>query len=170
MPPTTEGIAVVREVVIAASPETIWQFLVDSTKAVRWMGVAASLDARVGGRYRVEVLPGDAVLGEFVELDPPHRLVQTWGWESRSGSVPPGSTTVAFDLVPRDDGTLVRVTHTGLPQGAAADRHGRGWGHYLPRLAAVASGGDAGVDPWIERPELYDVRDGGSRLREPGRD
>ena len=40
-----EGIAVVREVVIAASPETIWQFLVDPTKAVRWMGVAASLDA-----------------------------------------------------------------------------------------------------------------------------
>jgi uncharacterized protein YndB with AHSA1/START domain len=118
------------------------------------MGVAASLDARAGGRYRVEVLPGDAVLGEFVELDPPRRLVQTWGWESRSGSVPPGSTTVAFDLVRRDDGTLVRVTHTGLPRGAAADRHARGWDHYLPRLAAVASGGDPGADPWIERSEL----------------
>ena len=83
------------------------------------MGVAASLDARAGGRYRVEVLPGDAVLGEFVELDPPRRLVQTWGWESASGSVPAGSTTVAFDLVKRDDGTLVRVTHTGLSRGAA---------------------------------------------------
>ena len=154
MPPIGEEIAVVREVVIAASPETIWQFLVDPTKAVRWMGVAATLDARAGGRYRVEVLPGDAVLGEFVELDPPRRLVQTWGWESGSGSVPAGSTTVAFDLVKRYDGTLVRVTHTGLSRGAAVDRHARGWDHYLPRLASVASGGDPGPDPWIERPEL----------------
>jgi uncharacterized protein YndB with AHSA1/START domain len=153
MQPTDDGVALVREIVIAASPETIWQFLVDPTKAVRWMGVAASLDARPGGRYRVEVLPGDAVLGEFVELDPPRRLVQTWGWESGSGSVPPGSTTVAFDLIERDDGTLVRVTHGDLSRGAA-DRHARGWDHYLPRLAAVASGGDPGADPWIDRPEL----------------
>jgi uncharacterized protein YndB with AHSA1/START domain len=153
MPQTTEGIALVREIAIAASPETIWQFLVDPTKAVRWMGVAASLDARAGGRYRVEVLPGDVVLGEFVELDPPRRMVQTWGWESQWGSVPPGSTTVAFDLVPRDGGTLVRVTHSGLSRGGAADRHARGWDHYLPRLATVASGGDPGADPWIERSE-----------------
>jgi uncharacterized protein YndB with AHSA1/START domain len=153
MPSATDGIAVVREVVVAASPETIWPFLVDPAKAVRWMGVTARFDARPGGAYRVEVLPGDAVLGEFVELDPPRRLVQTWGWESPSGSVPPGSTMVTFDLVPHADGTLVRVTHAGLSQGAATQRHGRGWDHYLPRLSGVAAGGDPGVDPWIERPE-----------------
>jgi uncharacterized protein YndB with AHSA1/START domain len=154
MAPPAEPVVVVREVVVGASPETIWQFLVDPTKVVRWMGVAASLDPRPGGRYRVEVLPGDVVLGRFVELDPPRRLVQTWGWEGRSGSVPPGSTTVAFDLVPRDDGTLVRVTHSGLSRGVAADRQGRGWDHYLPRLGSVGSGGNPGADPWIERPEL----------------
>jgi uncharacterized protein YndB with AHSA1/START domain len=151
---TTEGVAVVREVTIAASPETIWQILIDPAEAVRWMGVAASLDPRVGGEYRVEVLPGDVAVGEFVELDPPRRLVHTWGWERPSGSVPPGSTTVAFDLIPGDEGTLVRVTHSGLPRPAAADRHARGWDHYLPRLAAVAAGGDPEVDPWIEWPEL----------------
>jgi uncharacterized protein YndB with AHSA1/START domain len=153
-PPSADGIAVVREVIIAASPETIWRFLVDPAIAIRWMGMAASLDPRVGGRYRVEVLPGEAVLGEYLEFDPPRRLVQTWGWEAPSDSVPPGSTTVAFDLVPRGDGTLVRVTHSGLSRGAAADRHARGWDHYLPRLATLASGGDPGADPWIERPEL----------------
>ena len=117
------------------------------------MGVAASLDAKPGGRYRVEVLPGDVVLGEFLEVDPPRRLVHTWGWEASPGSVPPGSTTVAFDLVPNDDGTLLRVTHAGLPQGTAEDRHARGWDHYLPRLAAVAAGDDPGDDQWIERPD-----------------
>ena len=154
MASTTEGTAVVREIMIAASPETIWKFLVDPAAAVRWMGVSASLDPRAGGRYRVEVLPGDVATGEFVELDRPRRLVHTWGWESPSGSVPPGSTRVAFDLIPRDEGTLVRVTHSGLPHAAAADRHARGWDHYLSRLAAVAAGGDPEADPWIERPEL----------------
>ena len=75
------------------------------------------LDPGAGGRYRVEVLPGKVVLGEFIELDPPRRLVHTWGWASGSGSVPPGSTTVAFDLVSRDDGTLLSVTHGELSRG-----------------------------------------------------
>lgn len=79
MPSTTERVAVVREIVIAASPETVWQFLVDPAKVVRWMGMAASFDPRPGGRYRVEILPGEVVLGEFVEVDPPHRLTHTWG-------------------------------------------------------------------------------------------
>jgi uncharacterized protein YndB with AHSA1/START domain len=154
MTSTTEGIAVVREVMIEASPETIWRFLVDPAAAVRWMGVAASLDPRVGGQFRVEVLPGDVASGEFVEVDRPRRLVHTWGWENPSGSVPAGSTTVAFDLIPRDEGTLVRVTHSGLHEAAATDRQARGWDHYLPRLAAVATGGDPEADPWIKRPEL----------------
>jgi uncharacterized protein YndB with AHSA1/START domain len=154
MASTAEEPAVVREVLIDAAPEAVWQFLVDPVKAVRWMGVTASLEPRPGGRYRVEVLPGDVVLGEFVEVDPPHRLVHTWGWEDGAGSVQPGSTTVAFDLLPRDHGTLVRVTHGGLSTAAAVDRHARGWDHYLPRLAVAATGGDAGADPWIDQPDL----------------
>src|SRR5260221_14402808 len=136
-----ERVAVVREVFVAAAPETIWQYLVDPAKAVTWMGVAASFDTRAGGQYRVEVLPGDVVSGEFVELDRPRRLVHTWGWENGSGSVPPASTMVAFDLIPRDEGTPVRVTPRGLPHAAAEDRPTRGWDHYLPRLAEVAAGG-----------------------------
>ena len=139
MPPTTERFSVVREVAIAASPETVWRFLVDPAKAVRWMGVAASLDARPGGAYRVEVLPGDVVRGEFLEVDPPRRLVHTWGWETSAGSVPPGSTTVAFDLVPHDDGTLLRVTHAGLPRGTAEHRHAHG----APRLRIAVRRRDA---------------------------
>ena len=38
MSATTEVTAVERELAIAASPETVWEFLVDPKKAVRWMG------------------------------------------------------------------------------------------------------------------------------------
>ena len=101
--------AVRREVAIAASPETVWEFFVDPEKATRWMGRSATLDPRPGGEYRVEVISGNVARGEFVELDPPHRLVWTWGWEPGSPSpVEPGSTRIEVELVPDGDGTLVR--------------------------------------------------------------
>jgi uncharacterized protein YndB with AHSA1/START domain/DNA-binding transcriptional ArsR family regulator len=148
-----EGICVARETVIDASPETVWRFLVDPEKAVRWMGLAASLDPQPGGDYRVEVIPGSVARGEFVEVDPPHRLVFTWGWEPGSGStLPQGSTTVELELIPDGQGTLLRLTHRGLPDSESAESHTRGWDHYLARLAVVAAGGDPGVDPWTEEP------------------
>lgn len=85
-----------RELTIAARPETVWEFLVDPEKAKRWMGIDATFAAEPGGLYQVTVLPGDVAKGESVELDPPRRLVLTWGWESGEGSpptVPPGSST-----------------------------------------------------------------------------
>ena len=150
METTADTTSVQREVAIAASPETVWEFLVDPAKAVRWMGVAADLDARPGGQYCVEVLPDQVARGEFVELDRPRRAVWTWGWEPGTRSaLPPGASSVAIDLVPTDDGTLVRLTHE-LPTDEAAP-HDHGWQHYLARLAAAAGGEDPGEDPWLSR-------------------
>jgi uncharacterized protein YndB with AHSA1/START domain len=143
--------AVRREIAIAATPETIWELLVDPEKATRWMGQAASLDARPGGEYRVEVLPGEVAAGEFVEVDPPHRLVWTWGWEPGGmSSLASGSTTIEVELIPEGDGTLLRFTHSGLPDTDSAQKHAHGWDHYLERLATVARGDDAGRDPWLD--------------------
>ena len=149
MDAVTESIVVEREVAIAASPETVWELLVDPEQAIRWMGLSASFELRPGGRYRVEVIPGRVASGEFVEIDPPHRLVHTWGWESgRDGSVAPGSTTIEYELIPAGEGTLLRFSHRNLPSAEAAASHAQGWDHYLGRLAAVAAGGDPGADPW----------------------
>ena len=151
MEAVTEGIAVERELEIDARPETVWELLTDPNEATRWMGQAASFDLRPGGVYRVEVIPGNTAIGEFVEIDPPRRLVYTWGWESGSGSsVPPGSTTVAFDLIPSDGGTLLRFRHSELPSRESAESHGHGWDHYFERLAKTAAGNDPGPDPWID--------------------
>jgi uncharacterized protein YndB with AHSA1/START domain len=143
--------AVRREIAIAASPETIWEFLVDPEKATRWMGRSASFDARPGGEYRVEVISGNVAAGEFVELDPPHRLVWTWGWEPGTPMpVASGSTTIEVELVPDGDGTLLRFTHSGLPDADAAEKHAHGWDHYLGRLAIAARGEDPGRDTWLD--------------------
>ena len=148
---TTTETTVEREVEIAATPETVWQFLVDPEKVARWFGSRAWLDPRPGGRYRVDVIDGHIANGEFVELDPPRRLVHTWGWEGESG-VPPGSSTIEYELVPNGDGTLLRFTHRDLPSSEAAESHAHGWDQYLGRLETVASGGDPGPDPWISGP------------------
>jgi uncharacterized protein YndB with AHSA1/START domain len=150
METTAETTAIEREITIAASPETVWQFLVDPDKATRWMGQDASFDPRPGGRYRVQVIPGNTAVGEFVELDPPRRLVHTWGWEPGGlSSVAPGSTTVEIELFPDGEGTTVRFSHRGLPSGEAAQSHAHGWDHYLERLSAAAGGSDPGPDPWL---------------------
>jgi uncharacterized protein YndB with AHSA1/START domain len=153
MEATTETLAVERELAIDARPETVWEFLVDPEKASRWMGQHASFDPRPGGIYLVQVIPGNTAKGEFVELDPPRRLVYTWGWEpgqEATHSVPPGSTTVTIELVPNGTGTTLRFSHTGLPSAAAADSHAHGWDHYLERLAIAARGDEPGEDPWVK--------------------
>ena len=154
MEAVTEGIAVERELEIAARPETVWELLTDPNEATRWMGLEAAFDLRPGGAYRVEVIPGNVAIGKFVEIDPPHRLVYTWGWESGTGgSVPPGSTTVEFDLIESaGGGTIVRFRHSDLPSRESAESHGHGWDHYFERLVAVAADQDPGTDPWIEEP------------------
>lgn len=52
MEASTDTAVLEREIAIDASPETIWEFLTDPEKAVRWMGQAASLEPRPGGLYR----------------------------------------------------------------------------------------------------------------------
>ena len=153
MESTTERLSVTREVVIDASPETVWEFLVDPEKIRRWKGVSVSFDARIGGDYRIEVLSRNIAAGEVVELDPPRRLAYTWGWEGND-AVPPGSTTVVYELVPEGTGTRLRLTHRDLPDEDSAASHTHGWDHYLGRLATVAAGGDPGPDPFLtERSE-----------------
>lgn len=150
MEATTETTTVERELSIAATPETVWEFLVDPEKAVRWMGTNATLEPRPGGLYYCEVIPGHTAKGEFIEVDRPRRIVYTWGWEKsdREGAIAPGSTRIEIELVPEGDGTMLRFRHD-LPTAAAAESHANGWDHYLARLVIAARGADPGEDPWL---------------------
>jgi hypothetical protein len=71
--------------------------------------------------------------GEFVEVDPPRRLVFTWGW-SHDPAVPPGATRVVVTLEPENGGTRVVLRHHGLPDDGQRAHHRKGWELYLGRL------------------------------------
>ena len=149
---------------IAASPETVFQFFTDPAKMVQWMGTEATLDPRPGGACRINPTGRAVMSGEFLEVDPPRRLVFTWGWETELFATPPQSTLVEVSLMPEGEGTLVRLVHRRIQPGALAF-HRAGWEHYLPRLATAASGGELPADRWrAVRVNLRELRQAGVPL------
>jgi uncharacterized protein YndB with AHSA1/START domain len=134
-----------REVVIDASPATIFPFLTDPAHHVQWMGTEATIDPRVGGAYRVLVQGKHPGVGEFVEVVPDTKVVFTFGWDEPGHAVPAGSTEVEITLIPEGEKTKVRLVHRGLPD-HSVDDHTSGWGHYLDRLSIVSVGGQPGPD------------------------
>jgi len=141
-----ESLVVRREVQIAAPPATVFAFLTDPQKILRWMGTEATLEPHPGGIYLVNVNGKDVARGKFTEVIPVHRLAYSFGWDGGE-EVPPGSSLVEIDLIDRaPDGTLLRMTHSGLPDAAACADHEKGWTHFLGRLAVAAPGGDPGPD------------------------
>jgi uncharacterized protein YndB with AHSA1/START domain len=139
-------VLVSREIRIGAAPRTVFDFLVDPAKLVRWMGIHAVLDPRPGGIYHVDVNGHETVTGYFVEVVPFTRVVFTWGWDDGAMSTPPGSTVVEIELEPDGEDTCLRLTHRDLAQ-EMRSFHLAGWQHYLSRLAMAAAGGDPGPDP-----------------------
>ncbi|MGH2807772.1 MAG: SRPBCC family protein [Actinomycetota bacterium] len=134
---------------VSARPETIFSFFSDRDRWVQWQGVDAEIDLRPGGIFRVNVTGDGYASGRFVEVVPDRKVAFTWGWEDPARGLPPGSSTVEVDLIPDGDGTLLRLTHSGLPLDLV-DTHRYGWTNYTERLAAVAEGRDPGSDPLRE--------------------
>lgn len=140
---------------IAARPETVFAYFTDPERFVRWQGMDAELDPRPGGIFRVTQSGRSRVVarGEFVEVEPPKRLVFTWGWEQREGLpegfvVSPGASTVEVDLVPDGEGTILHLRHTGLGTAPAREVHSVGWNLTLERLIAAAEGDEPGPNPF----------------------
>jgi uncharacterized protein YndB with AHSA1/START domain len=138
-----------REMTIDADAATVFAFFTDPQRLIRWIGVSAELEPQPGGIMLVDVVPGFLARGEFKEVIPVSHLAYTWGWDGGT-KVPPGSSLIEVDLVPKNGSTLVRFTHTGLPPDEVP-AHRDGWNHYLGRLAIAVTGRDPGPDPRLRR-------------------
>jgi len=137
---------IVRDIKIAASAETVFSFLTDPEKIALWEAASAKVDLRPGGEYSMLVASQHLARGSFVEIDPPRRLVYTFGWDGND-AVPPGATTIEISLEQDGDFTLLHFVHSGLPGDEELAAHTHGWNHYLARLEVAAAGGDPGPDP-----------------------
>lgn len=135
---------VTASVHIEAEPERVFTYFTSSAAMTRWMGQWAELDPTVGGRFAVDI-NGVPVRGRSLELDPPRRLLISWG-HAGSDRLPPGASAVEVRLRPEAGGTRVEILHRGLPE-PEASRHPAGWRYFLARLAAVAAASEPAPPP-----------------------
>lgn len=141
VPDVTRGM-LLATIEIAAPPERVFR-AVTSEEVVRWWGSVDTYrttrwtgDVRVGGAWRADYLPRDgkpfSVHSEFLELDPPRLLVQTWRYDrDPSGSV----TTIKWRFEPTETGTRVVVRHEGFGDALACENHAVGWERVLGWLS-----------------------------------
>lgn len=125
-----------RERVFAAwtTPEALkrWSAPGDRTNPT------VEVDLRVGGRYRIDMAaPNGAthrVVGTYVEIDPPRRLVYTWFWETNPTL---GEMLITVEFLPHGEHTEVVLVHSKLPSAEAVVNHERGWVGCLDRLEGL---------------------------------
>ena len=121
---------------IVAPPEVVFPYFTDPALIVTWLASSAELEARPGGRLALEI-SGNRLEGSFVTVEPPHRVVFTWGVPG-SEPMPAGSTTVEVTLTADGDETVVTLTHRDLPE-EERPPHQQGWQHFLGQLPAAVS-------------------------------
>jgi uncharacterized protein YndB with AHSA1/START domain len=140
-----DPLVVRREVQIAAPQAAVFALLTDPEKILRWLGTEATVEPHLDGLYLVNVAGKNRAQGRFTEVIPVHRLAYSFGWQGNA-KVPPGSSLIEIDLIEQNGGTLLRMTHSGLPDAETCAAHHEGWAHYLGRLSVAATGGDPGPD------------------------
>jgi uncharacterized protein YndB with AHSA1/START domain len=126
---------------IKAPPHVVFPYFTDPTLIVTWIGERADLDARPGGVFSLDF--GESLAqGAYVSVDPPYRVVFSWGIPD-SDTLPPGSSIVEVVLTPDGDDTMVVLTHRGVPSDHLEGHRG-GWEQMLGHLpGAVQAAGEA---------------------------
>jgi uncharacterized protein YndB with AHSA1/START domain len=119
---------------IAAPPEVVFPYFTDPDLMVTWIGERADLDPRPDGSFAIDFI-GTAARGTYVAVEPPHRVVFTWG-VPEDPELPPGSSTVEVVLIADGRDTIVNLTHRGLPRDREPT-HRDGWDRCLAALVVV---------------------------------
>ena len=126
------GRSIEKELFIQASPERVFQALTTKVDLESWFVKTAEIDLRPGGAFRVEWGPEDRDFGTIQLLEPPYRFSYTWE------ASPLGVTTIRIELSAEENGTRLRLTHTGLGDSEDWDQFynwlNNGWGNELENL------------------------------------
>ena len=138
--------------VFNAPRELVFQAWTDVNQFKQWFGAAAcegsslqsaKLDARTGGKYRIQVRKTDGefytTVGIYREVKPPERLVFTWQFEKDGsgeefGEVEPPEMLVTVEFKARGKQTELILTHEKFASIESRDGHEQGWTRCLNEL------------------------------------
>ena len=139
----------VFEIYIKTTPEKLWEAIVDPELRSKYnFGVRVNSDWTTGSPYTSEHERTDGPLaqGENIEVDPPHKLVQSfnalWGDDVKSE----GTSRVTWEITPIEDSCLLTVTHDRLREGANDELYG-GWPMILSGLKTLLETGEELTTP-----------------------
>ena len=128
---------------LPCTPEEAYDAWMDPETMAQWFcpdpGWRASIpdwNARVGGSFNVLMTDGKASVphtGEFLVLERPRLLVMTWISEFTGNE----ASRVTLEFQRDGEGTLLRLTHEGLPPGETTQQHKEGWAEILRKLAGT---------------------------------
>ena len=143
---TAPSLTVVRT--LQAPAREVFKAWTDPALLNRWMSTPGSattsweIDARVGGRYRMETKTPDGQVhvttGVYRELEPGRRLVQTWVYEGPIPDFIGKETLLTVEL--RELGpslTELTLKHERLPSETYRDSVTQGWSGLLGNLEAL---------------------------------
>jgi uncharacterized protein YndB with AHSA1/START domain len=141
-----------------APPERIFAAWTDPVVLRRWWAAEpgwttpeATTDVRVGGSYRLSMQDTRgkvrSVAGEYLEVDPPRRLVYTWAWEAHADAEQPGEPTiVTVEFVPEGSSTRVVLEQRRFPEASQKAMHEHGWRGCLDSLERALSAVSVGPE------------------------
>lgn len=118
---------------IDADRETVFRFFTDGARWSSWWGAGSSIEPRPGGGVRIVYPGGVEVSGEVVAIDPPERLVFTYGYAA-GAPIPPGASLVTIRLEKSGRSTRVHLTHA-FTEAEVRDQHVQGWRYQLSLFA-----------------------------------
>ena len=132
---TIPAVQVIRH--FSASREAVFAALTKPEALMQWFGPdgadaqVADVDLRPGGRYRFEIRGSEggihSVGGEYIDIDPPDRLVFTWMWEQAENDNGGQDSLVTIELAARAGGTELTLTHEKIRDAELRERHSGGW-------------------------------------------
>jgi len=124
-----KDITIHQEADFKASPQRVYEILLDTKQFSDFSGMPAQIDPAVGGAF--SVFDGH-IIGRNVELVPGARIVQAW----RVVDWPAGVYSIArYELRAQGSGTHLVFDHIGFPEGLH-DHLADGWqSHYWDPLA-----------------------------------
>ncbi|HEX6699317.1 MAG TPA: SRPBCC family protein [Gaiellaceae bacterium] len=133
---------------IRATPEAIWDAITKPEFTKRYFyGSRADYDLRAGGALRSYAGDSDTLLvdGEFVEVDPPQKLVHTWHAVYDPELAGEEPSRVTWEIEPQEGGfsklTVVHDQLEGAPK-TAEQVSGEGWMLVLSGLKTLLETGE----------------------------
>ena len=142
----TETYSLTLSRIFDAPPAVVFDAWVHPPHIRRWYpsvpdaaGTEAVVDLRPGRSYRISWLGDDGSryteAGEFIEVQPPGRLVYTMRFEDAFSEQFESRVPAVFSG--DGGGTRLELTHEGYPSAETRDAHEQGWPSFLDRLASL---------------------------------